>query len=247
MDPQPHHKQAPITEAVLDIRVTLADGGSLEALAQIGADWKDSYPKRRDILNMEAQFSVDPEVAVTREHSQRGYIFTSHDDLQTVQVRLDGFTFSRFRPYTTWEQFSSEARRLWTIYREQANVTAITRVAVRYINRLDLPLYDEAFDFKDYLRTVPEVSPDMPQGLSGYFMQLQIPLEDIQGGVIINQTMVEPPEEDVASVLLDLDFFRTVDIPQDEEEMWLTFERLRVVKNRIFEACITDRARRLID
>lgn len=247
MEVPTHHSQAPITEAVLDIRVDLASGGSLETLADIGAALQDSYPKRRNFMSMQAQLSVDPQVKVTEEHSQRGYLFTSPDDLQTVHFGLEGFTFSRLKPYTKWEQFTGEARRLWSIYREQANVTAITRIAVRYVNRLDLPVVDGSVDFKDYLRTVPEVSPDMPQGLIGYFMQLQVPLDEMYGGVIINQALLELPTEQVASVLLDLDFFRTYEIPQDEEALWLTFEGIRSVKDRIFEACITDRTRRLID
>src|SRR5207253_4384748 len=100
-----------------------------------------------------------------------GYTFTSSDGLQAFQSRLDGFTFSRLAPYNGWESFCSEARRLWNIYREVTQPQAVTRAAVRYINRLDLPL--PIRDLKDYLRTVPEVSPDLPQGLSGYFMQLQ--------------------------------------------------------------------------
>jgi uncharacterized protein (TIGR04255 family) len=246
MDVHKYHPRAPITEAVLDIRVDLEGGGSLEKLAQIGAAWADSYPNRRNFMTMEAHFSADPEVEVSKQHSQSGYLFQREDGLQTVNLGLDGFSFSRLRPYTNWEEFSGEARRLWTIYREQANVVAVKRIAVRYINRLDLPLY-EGFDFKDYLRTVPEVSPEMPQGLKGYFMQLQVPLAEIMGVVIVNQAMLEPPTENVASVLLDLDYFRTHNVPQDEGALWEAFGQLRVVKNRIFEACITERARRLID
>jgi uncharacterized protein (TIGR04255 family) len=63
----------------------------------------------------------------------------------------------------------------------------INRLALRYVNRLDLPL--PVGDLKYYLRTVPEVSPDLPQGLSGYFMQLQIPQEDISAILILNQAL----------------------------------------------------------
>jgi uncharacterized protein (TIGR04255 family) len=52
----------------------------------------------------------------------------------------------------------------------------ITRLVVRYINKIDIPL--PVGDLKEYLRTFPEVSSDLPQGLSGYFLQLQIPQED---------------------------------------------------------------------
>lgn len=119
----------------------------------------------------------------------------------------------------------------------------VIRLAVRYINRIDLPL--PVHDLKDYLRTVPEVSPDLPQGLAGYFMQVAIPQEDIKSTVLLNETIVPPAKPDVVSVVLDIDIFRTEDLPSEEEPMWGLFEELRIRKNSVFEACITDRTREL--
>jgi uncharacterized protein (TIGR04255 family) len=45
--------------------------------------------------------------------------------------------------------------------------------------------------------------------------------------------------------VLDIDVFRTVDIPQTDPELWDLFEQLRKKKNEVFEACITEEARRL--
>jgi uncharacterized protein (TIGR04255 family) len=247
MEVYPHHPQAPITEAVLDIRVDLPEETTLEALAQLGSKWREEYPTRRDRLQLRGEWTMGTEVSVRGKQSQLGYIYVSQDDLQVVQARLDGFTFSRLRPYINWEHFCSEARRLWRIYREGTAVKSITRIAVRYINRLDLPMVGEKIDLKDYLRTGPEISPELPQNLNGYFMQLRIPLDDVASEVIVTQTIVEPAQEDVASILLDIDLFRTADIPQDEEQLWHTFDQLRPVKNQVFEASITDRTRELIN
>src|SRR5438105_10501945 len=163
--------RAPILEAVLDIRVALQDDVSLETLARVGAEVGNSYPTRKDRLQFESELTMSAEVAsASTRRSQSGYIFFSIDERQSFQARKDGFTFSRLAPYTGWEAFSSEARKLWEHYRLLVPVNTITRLGVRYINRLDLPL--PLGDFKEYLRTVPEVSPDLPQGLRGYFMQL---------------------------------------------------------------------------
>jgi uncharacterized protein (TIGR04255 family) len=77
---------------------------------------------------------------------------------------LDGFAMSRLAPYENWNAVRDEARRLWDIYRSIAKPSKLIRLAVRYINRIDMPL--PLGDFKDYLRTVPDVSPDLPQGLA---------------------------------------------------------------------------------
>jgi len=243
MKPQTYYKRAPINEAIIDIRVELDDRMSLAALAEVRAGQEAAYPRvgRRGYVHWKV--SAAPEVEPTSNDPQTGYVFSSEDERQIFQARLDGFSFSRLAPYDRWERFRDEARRLWTRYRVVAAPRAITRVAVRYINRLDLPLPIK--DLKDFLRTVPEVSPDLPQALSACFMQLQIPQDDIKGMLILNEAIIPPPRPEVVSVLLDIDLFRDVDVPGDEEALWALFEELHVRKNDVFEASITDRTREL--
>ena len=124
-----------------------------------------------------------------------------------------------------------------------ASPQRIVRVAVRYVNRIDIPL--PLGDFNEYLRTVPEVSPDLPQGLAGYFMRLEIPMDDIKSRCLVNEAIIEPSVPNVVSVVLDIDVFRTEDLPTEEDEIWSFIEDLRARKNSVFEACITDKAREL--
>ncbi|MHC5825617.1 MAG: TIGR04255 family protein, partial [Nostoc sp.] len=125
------------------------------------------------------------------------------------------------------------------------NPKTILRLAVRYINRLDIPL--PIGDLKEYLRTFPEVSANLPQGLSGYFMQLQIPQDNLGAMLVLNETIVSPPAPDVVSVLLDIDIFKERDIPNYEVEIWDFVEQLHNLADEVFEACITERTRELIN
>jgi uncharacterized protein (TIGR04255 family) len=159
------------------------------------------------------------------------------------QAQLNGFTFSRLAPYESWNRFCAEARRLWQIYRDCLKPAEVTRLAVRYLNRLDLP--GEHVEIKDFLLTAPEIAPGLPQTLAGFFMQLQLPIEDLRCKVLLNETIVEPVKSGTVSVVLDIDLFRTENLPQDEESIWNLYEQLHVKKNDIFEACITNRAREL--
>jgi uncharacterized protein (TIGR04255 family) len=237
-----HYPNAPITEAVMDIQVTSAV--TVEALAQVN-EGESNYPKS-DKLNGGSgavMFGPDANTFATATSQPLGYLTRSSDGFHIYQARVNGFTFSRLFPYPHWSAFSAEGRRLWEKYQAVARPSAITRVALRYVNRIDIPL--PVNDFADYLRTVPQISTDLPQGLSSYFMRLAIPLTDIKGGSVINQTIIEPANPAVVSLVLDIDVFRTVDIPQTDPELWNLFEQLRKKKNEVFEACITDAARRL--
>jgi uncharacterized protein (TIGR04255 family) len=113
---------------------------------------------------------------------------------------------------------------------------------VRYINRIDIPL--PLNDFKDYLRTVPEVSPDLPQGLSGYLMQLVMPLED-KAIAVITETLIPPPSPNFISIVLDIDVSVPDIMPSDSNVIWETLEKLRGKKNLVFNACLTAKAKEL--
>src|SRR5712691_8149097 len=68
-----------------------------------------------------------------------------------------------------------------------------TRVALRYINRIEFPL--PMRDFKDYILTIPEIAPDLPQGLANFFMQLIIPVHTMNAVVIVTETMDLPQNQ----------------------------------------------------
>ncbi|MCF4966579.1 TIGR04255 family protein [Nostoc sp. CMAA1605] len=245
MQAQKHYSRAPITEALIDIQVQLPQEVKLDVLAQVYSSIQAEYPKREEILVFQGQMIAGASVGATASQSQIGYRFFSDDQKQIIQVRLDGLTFSRLAPYDCWERFRDEAKRLWSIYQSLTNPVVITRLALRYINRLDIPL--PVSDLNNYLRTFPEVSSDLPQGLSGYFMQLQIPQEQLPTILVLNQALVPPPTQNFISILLDLDLFLEQDIPQDEIEFWEVLEKMHEQKNKAFEACITEHTRELIN
>lgn len=238
-----HYQKPPITEAIIDLRVELPAEIGLTELSKARAGEEATYPTGEQLHAAFGQMQIGPQVSATAGSQHIGYLFRSGDGRQIYQARLDGFTMSHLAPYEDWNALRGEARKLWDIYRTVTKHPKMTRLAVRYINRIDIPYPFQ--DFKEYLRTVPEVSPDLPQGLAGYFMHLEIPFEDIKSLALINQTIIEPASQNVVSVVLDIDIFRTVDLPADEEGSWAFLEELRLRKNQVFEACITDRARGL--
>jgi uncharacterized protein (TIGR04255 family) len=237
--------KSPITEAIIDFRVQPPDGISLHDLARCHNGQEESYPSRTEVREGTGFFELGPRVSASASARHVGFIYPSADQKQVYQVRLDGFSFSRLAPYESWESFCKEARRLWWIYRRCVEPVAVNRLSVRYVNRLDVP--GARVEIKDYLRTMPEIAPDLPQALDGYFMQLQVPMDDIGCKMLLNETISPSPLAGCLSIILDIDLFRTDDIPSDEERIWEIFEILRVRKNEVFEACVTDRARELFE
>lgn len=238
-----HYPHAPITEAILDLRVTLPEDANQDSLDLTLNERFRGYPKKEELFEAVGRFAVGPAGGASMQQKPLGWKLASADNKQIAQSRRNGFTFSRLSPYNCWKTFRDEARRLWNVYAEILKPQSLTRLAVRYINRIDIPA--ESVDLKEYFRTSPEIAPDLPQNLEGYFMQLRLAYPNISGSCLINQTIVPPARPGYVSVVLDIDLFRESDVPQQEKDVWSFFESLHKEKNQIFEACITDSTRKL--
>ncbi len=225
----------------MDIRVEPRDDLTVDELRELSNKAGVEFSQAIEQFRVTAALAVGPSVSQTTTPTKVGFQFLSASKDKLIQAQTDGWSFSKLAPYDSWDSFSAQGRQLWTMYREIAQPKKIARVALRYVNRLDLPIPFD--DFKRYLRTAPEIAPDLPQGLSNFFMQVQIPQVDMEALLVINMTMAHPPAEGLASVILDLDLFRQSNLPNDEEALWQYFEQLRARKNTAFEACITDAMR----
>jgi uncharacterized protein (TIGR04255 family) len=237
------YENAPIKEALIDIRVELPSDVTPKTLEALHSHVKNRYPGKKKRVYVQGHFSLGSEIGAAAKQTTMGFAFSTESGKQIVQARLDGFTFSRLRPYGNWGELRDEGRCLWEIYRGAVSPQKITRVAVRYINQIDIPL--RAIDYKDYFRTAPEVSPVLPQELGGFFMQLRFPQADFGGVLILTQTAVPPPSPGMNSVILDLDVFKDGVKMVSDDEVWGLLETLRNRKNEFFEGCLTDKARAL--
>lgn len=233
------YANAPVTEGLIDIRVELPPEVTLESLDAVCHAVAVEYPLREERTLSVVELRGEPSARQTK----LGYLLRSADGKQVFQARLDGFTFSRLRPYENWAALRDEAKKLWGVYKEEARPNRVTRVAVRYINQIDMPL--PIRDFKDYLTTVPEVSPALPQALSGFLMQLQIPQPERDTVLVLTEALAPPSKPDTASVILDIDLFRERADYTSDEDVWDLLETFRERKNEVFEGCITAEARSL--
>jgi len=247
MAEQKIYAKAPITEAIIDLRVVPCPNLELDTLKRLSEDTKVEYPRINPTIEATGMMQIQPGVSASAsaQQKQTGFRSVSSDGKLVCQRQLQGFLFSRLAPYENWEPFRDLARSFWNVYREVTKPQSIARLAVRYINQIDIP--KTSVELKDYFRTSPEISDDLPQRTDGFFMQVRLPQKDIGATAILNQTMVPPTKPGVTSIILDIDIFREETVPDDDNAIWEYFETLHLHKNKIFEACITDRARELFN
>jgi uncharacterized protein (TIGR04255 family) len=244
MPSYPHLTRAPITEALIDIQVEPRPGLALTELDAFKSAVQASYPNLRTRHDWVTQLQVGPEGVgpVEQRSSPSGYLLTSSDQKQVVQGRLNGFSFSRLAPYTSWNEIRKESLQLWELYLRLAEPKRPTRVGLRYINRIDIPLPVD--DFRDYLPVAPEIVPALPQSLISFFSRVVLPFMSVRA--IANITMAgEPPKEpaqQVYPVIFDIDVWKLWPEAAGFDQVFSELDRLRDTKNQIFFENLTPRA-----
>ena len=168
----PTLSRAPIAEALVDIVTELPSNVTLDELR---AFYSDDIKKRfhhiqeRIQATSEIKFLGAKPPTVTSDAHPDGLLMRSDEEALMVQARLNGFTVNKFAPYVTWSQLKARALPLWHEYVRIGRPIKITRLAVRYTNRLELPI---GHDFKECILTFPEIAPGIPQGLPEFLMRL---------------------------------------------------------------------------
>lgn len=243
MAKQQHLSKAPITEALIDIRVMLpTHTRTIEHLAALDEMFRDQYPEKKTINELQYKFEAGPPHTEQTSSKQLGFKYTSRDNTQVIQATVSGLTFSRLPPYEDWPQLRAETMKVWRIYADLVQPENITRVAARYINKLELP--GPLIDFDHYLNYVPVVPKALPQALAGFFSRIVVPDRKGQCMAIITQMYQPGQDPSSVSVVLDIDVFRDK-LFAHEEEAWATLEQLHDFKNLVFFDSITDKCTEL--
>ncbi len=238
----PHLAKAPIVEAIVDFRVRLPAGFEIACFKELHPQFQSDYPNVEDRKLVEHKFEQSPGKEPshsTKDHGVIGYFFRSADKANLVQFRRDGFTFNRLKPYTSWEQVFPEAMRLWKTYVETCRPVEVSRIAVRYINRLMLPGLE--VEFGDFLTAPPALPKQMPPFVSGFVSRVVIhdPASNTTAAVV--QALEPPTENRYLPVILDIDVFQEDVSNLVADELLARFATLREMKNRAFFGSITDK------
>jgi uncharacterized protein (TIGR04255 family) len=129
------------------------------------------------------------------------------------------------------------------VYAKAVDPIAITRIGVRYINRIELQ--QGLIDFDKVLTAGPKIPEAIPQALVEFFTRVVVPIPDKGAIVTIAQTF-EPAAPATTSgrsypaVVLDVDAFVARAFEIDDPGAWAALESLRDVKNMAFFNSITE-------
>lgn len=238
------YRNPPIIEAIIDIQTQTAsaiEASKLDDLA-LPTKLKDQYSLKDKIVSTSTSVTM-PNIIISQNNDYLGVKFISTNKRYIAQFKKTGFTFSEVNGYEDWTTFQARIKELWDVYQSNFNLSNITRIGLRYINKINIPFVK--FDLAEYFETYPRIFSENKGDMSGFFLQAQIPQSE-DNVAILNQTITNPSEPGHTSILLDIDVFNPHHIqPNNDEELWKSVELLRKQKNDLFENSITQKTRGL--
>jgi uncharacterized protein (TIGR04255 family) len=197
---------------------------------------------------------IDIQIQIERKHptannSVVGFKLVDRDSTSIVSVTLPSISYSRLAPYNGWDIFSQESTNILSDLKRLIGYRAISRIGVRYVNRLDIPLPEDnvLVRLEHYIRVYPEYPEHSFPPLDAFTMQANFSLHEIKCLAMVTVASVPSPLPRHMGIILDTDIGRQADVPQSDKDIRELLNVIRGEKNRVFEACITDAARELFD
>jgi len=239
-------KNAPITEAIIDIQVERQENCTIDILGKFGEAIDKKFDEQKKRTRFEGKIDFGPEKSpnFTQKSEVDGVAFKCNPENKIVQARLNGYGFSKLQPYEKWETFVSEAKELWGKYRDLVNPSKVTRIGLRYINRIEIPM--PVYDFKEYFLTFPEIAEGLPSAISGLFMRLTLPKPCTDYNAIITQAINQATNQSLP-IIFDIDVAKTGEFDASSDEIWTFLAEMREYKNEIFFKSLTEKAKGLFE
>lgn len=231
----------PIHEATLDIRIRARPGVKPEDLAPLRLVLEDRFPSVEVMRSLEATFELKAgqrPTAKTSEAQQVGLLFRSADGKLILQARVDGMTLSRLKPYSSFDEIFPVFVDCWQSYVKATNPSGATRIAMRFINRFDIP---HSGKLQTYL-TIPPAAPIDDVSMVASFHRDVFQFTDRPYSAIVTTALEPSIDGSSSTILLDVDAFCEGAFELTKDAIKKTFLELRTIKNQVFFAALTPNA-----
>lgn len=241
----------PIEEAVCEFRFAPGQAWNLTVPGLFYEKIRDDYPgepRQQNLIAAELLAGPMPANAeLTLRQGITKLLFESADTKKLVGVGPDILSIHSLRPYQGWEEFKKRIDKAFQVYLEVAKPIGVTRIALRYINRIVIASNQEV-ELSDYFTVYPQLPKDgVPSIISAFLTRTELIYQDAPIKLVLNLSDVIAPPEKMAFVL-DLEIFQEwVEKPLHIQETFSSLNTLKQREGEAFESLITDRSRELFN
>lgn len=241
------YKKPPIVEAVIEIRFDKQI--SQTNLQKIIKKLKKTYPIVQETSKL--NISIDESNNAPKvERKPHGFRLLDDDSENIAILTNHSITTSRLAPYCGWDIFSTKNKENFNNLHSVTGTININRIGIRFINRIDIPnsiTSDHIIEYSDYVTCYPKIPNTELSKLINYNMNLAMIDSEKKIKTIITTGINESPLFQHTALFLDIDISIEENIPLKSDEIFSLIDRLREVKNRTFEDCLTNTCRELFN
>jgi uncharacterized protein (TIGR04255 family) len=240
----PHFANAPIVEAIFDFRAASTLERNFDAFAEdsrqrIGAD----FPTYKKIAfnNFEITQRSPEDAELVTNSGWLGCEYLNTEENQVLRFRKDGMSFHKLAPYTSYPDLLPEVQKHWNEFVEFARPKSITRLGLRFVNRIQLPEETQFESLSDYVKVVPHVSLPEESHIQNLLSRVQILDPDTGNKANISFSNLQSSTGGLEAVILDIEAWSEAGCVVDGEEVWTQLASLRDLKNRLFAGSFTEK------
>ncbi len=240
------YKRPPIIEAVIEVR--FANSLDDKKLEKLVSKQKSKFTIQT-LQKVEFRIPLNEEAGVTAEAKTEfaGYkLINNVDSSIIVQIKRDAISFSKLPPYEGWPKLVTEFKKFYDWYTNK-NFKSLSRIGIRYINRIDIPAAGQNIELEDYLKIYPQVPKKKFPVFNSYSTQIVSDIECDRVLTVNVRGADEPPLLNFESIIFDIDIAQSKNLPNNNPQLFKVLEEIRNKKNFFFEDLLTPKCKRLFN
>lgn len=238
------YKSPPIIEAICEFQFDPASPWDVTIPGLVYDQLREDFPQKRQrkIVNQDTSDTAEgPRTNITMIDRAQFY---NESETALIQVNPHFLSVNHLKPYPSWAVFLPLIEKGLDTYRQVATPSAIRRVGLRYINRIELP--GGKIELEDYFEFGPCLGANVPQDYVDCIVGVTIPFKD-PGGLLRVQLTTQTSTPETIPMVLDLDHFRIDPKGMAPDAVIDWVDRAHDNVETLFEGCITDRTRELFE
>ncbi|RYC50437.1 TIGR04255 family protein [Flagellimonas olearia] len=233
---------APIIISMIQFRYDKIEDLNFEQIIKDSKKLSNNFPNRKPQITRDIQIQGLETSIKVGDAETSGVLLSSSNEKKNLTINDKKFTLESREKYTGWDSFIKEAMELWDFFKEKLEVTKLSGISVRTINRFNLPM--DLKSINDYFTSY--IQSDTGTHKFSTF-QFKYTSFDKDNSMLWNiGQALEKPISDKVPYFFDIDVLMNKEIPNTNEDILNGFTKIRDKKNYLFNDGITEKTKQLI-
>jgi len=240
------YKNPPLIEAICEFQFDSDIPWDLTLIGLIYDKLKEDFPKK---LQLQLNLAI---AASTEASQQTGNLpmlplmrFLDKDEKRLVQIGQNLLTINHLKPYDSWKDFLPVIANVFKIYLETIEPKGLQHIAIRYINRIEIPKANANLENLFHFR--PLIPQNLPQNIETFLIGASLPCEDAYDTLRIQLGTANPEVPDIIVLILEIVYTFA---KANEIALESTLQRIDAAHKYVedaFEFCLTDELKQTFD